>query len=166
MDPTFRSTMRLFLESLAGEHPEPAPDPTVCHLIRPDGSTAGCGAELDASWAQHMLDVIAEAFVDPPLQPHAVHVEERFEDLVPEPRIHPDDPDGLTPEVDDSDAIVYVTGRTYLGPRACPDCAKGLTSRGFDFICSDLPVLTDLTPPACHEGCIIACGRPRTTTDG
>lgn len=65
-------------------------------------------------------------------EPHAVH----FDDAPP-------DQDGTLRAKADS----------------CPDCTRGLVSRGGDLICVRLTQRTKVT--GCHLGCIVACGMPR-----
>jgi hypothetical protein len=52
-----------------------------------------------------------------------------------------------------------VTGRQHVGPLDCPDCTRGLVSRGHDLICITLPRQTALR--GCHPGCVVAYGVDR-----
>lgn len=98
-----------------------------------NGAVCTCGVRMAAGRASHLLDVIASAVVPLPAAPHIVHV---------------------------ASAIVGIAdgGRKYAGSTDCPDCTRGLSSRGFDMICQRLSRTTALQ--ACHEGCVIACGVP------
>lgn len=99
----------------------------------PNGAVCTCGVRMEAGRASHLLDVIASAVVPLPAAPHVVHV------------------DSAIVEINDN-------GRKYVGSTDCPDCTRGLGSRGWDMICQRLDAETALQ--ACHEGCVIACGVP------
>ena len=47
----------------------------------------------------------------------------------------------------------------HVGPVTCPDCTRGLVSRGTDMVCWQVPARTPLK--GTKLGDIIACGRPR-----
>jgi len=51
------------------------------------------------------------------------------------------------------------TGRRYVGAVDCPDCTRGLISRGADFVCVQVPRRATLKGTL--PGDIVACGRPR-----
>lgn len=99
---------------------------------------------------QHLLDVIAAAVAGPELHPHAVHQDSALEDL--------DEVTVDTP-VDASDPRkkgTKVKGRRYVGLLDCPDCGRGLVSRGNDLVCVRLS--RNVRERGCHLGCVVACG--------
>jgi hypothetical protein len=73
-------------------------------------------------------------------------------DLVPEPE--------LRPHVVSLPAARVRAG-AHVGPLVCPDCTRGLTSRGHDLICSQLPASIDLRGDL-KTGRIVACGEGLT----
>lgn len=75
-------------------------------------------------------------------EPHAVHVKPSF---ITEDQSYYDD-DG---ELHKKTARVRVQEVMQ-----CPDCGRGLSSRGFDLAC----LQRNHNVQACHEGCVVACG--------
>lgn len=143
MDPTFAHSMRLYLAALDEEH-KPADDGTaICR----------CGDVMPEGRDRHLLELIAAAFVEPELAPHVVHVKGAFVAEEPVDMIDEED----QPRRDEKGRKVKMTGRRYEGPTNCPDCTRGLVSRGHDMICSQLS--RDVELRGCHEGCLVACGR-------
>lgn len=51
--------------------------------------------------------------------------------------------------------------RSHAGVAACPDCGRGLTSRGYDLICPRLPTSTTIAGEL-DKGRIVACGEGLT----
>jgi hypothetical protein len=47
----------------------------------------------------------------------------------------------------------------YVGSMDCPDCTRGLISRGHDMICIQVPARAEIRGK--KPGDIVACGRPR-----
>jgi len=149
MDPTFADHLRQYLAALVVEHQEAEPPATGCL----------CGSDLDdASLADHILDVMTAAVAEPTeLAPHVVHVDGALEELEPVYRIDPEDPEGKAHARDENGKRIKVTGRRHVGPTDCPDCGRGLSSRGASgMLCPRLS--RDLELVGCHEGCIVACG--------
>lgn len=135
MDPTFAGHMRRYLATLGADH-----------AVLGDG-TCRCGDPLeDGSLADHVLDVLTAAFAEPELAPHVVHVAGAIEHHKPYNRID-----------EESGDQVKVKGSSHVGPLDCPDCTRGLVSRGHDLICIQLDRALELR--GCHPGCIVACGR-------
>jgi hypothetical protein len=142
LDPTFAASMRLYLASLDASHaPAPGePGACLCGDPQPDGRD------------RHLLEVITETFAAPELRPHVVHVKGGLVDDEPAAML---DEDGKARR-DDRGKAVLMTGRRYVGPTVCPDCRRGLTSRGTDLICPQLSLTSELA--GCHDHCIVACG--------
>jgi hypothetical protein len=149
MDPTFAGLMRRYLASVIEDHRLADPPATGC--------AAGDSDLEDGSLADHVLDVVTAAFVEPDLAPHVVHVDGAVVDHKPVFRIDPEDPEGKK-HVDDEDGKpIKEKGSTHVGPLDCPDCTRGLVSRGRDLVCIKLDRSIELL--GCHRGCIVACGQ-------
>jgi hypothetical protein len=131
MDPDLRESLRAFLS-----------DGAVVEIVGKDAQ-------------RQLLDLIAE----PPLAPHVVHTENAI--LEEDQQVKTFDPDRGKGKPDGTETgspfwLIKSRHRQYLGPTSCPDCGRGLTSRGFDMICPRLPRSTSIKGD--HEGCIVACG--------
>jgi hypothetical protein len=155
MDPTFAGHMRRYLAAVIAEHRLAEPPATGC--------TAGDN-DLADGLADHVLDVIVAAFVEPDGTPHVVHAAGAIEVDEPYFRLDPDDPDGKRHAKDEHGKSIKVTGSRRVGPTDCPDCGRGLssrdpglTNRGHDMICPQVDTAIELH--GCHPGCIVACGQ-------
>lgn len=148
MDPTFRHSVALYLNSLDVDHwPVDEEEATRRASLRLPPIPIGwcrCGDQMIDGRDRHLLEVITLHFAEPKLKPHAVHVEPTFED---EDRGTFDATGKFKPK------IVKVRRQVE---DSCPDCGRGLVSRGHDMICSRLSREIDLKGD--HEGCIVACG--------
>lgn len=112
---------------------------------------------MDPTIRQAIRDFVVDAATpDEPDGSPAIDDETRDALLarVPLPELHPH-------VVKLAAAVVKVDKKTgdrqHAGPLICPDCGRGLVSRGTDLICSQLPMATaprgDL-----DAGRIVACG--------
>lgn len=71
----------------------------------------------------------------------------------------------VKPLVEDEDQGTFNAAGEYVpnvvsvrraGADRCPDCSRGLNSRGDALVCSRLP--TTIATKTCHDGCGVACG--------
>lgn len=162
MDPTFRRSVLVFLQGLDAAHREAVDEDDV-----PTGLCT-CGDHMLEGRDRHLLDEIAEAFAEPGGDPHVVNVPPEFETIVvrtydPE-RIEEarrSTPDGHTDVDGDGDPDPYweyPETSSINVPVDCPDCTRGLVSRGADLICITLPTQLELGG---QPGDIVACGVTR-----
>lgn len=101
----------------------------------------------DAIGDEAAVGRVLELIPPTPLKPHVVHTKGKtHEDHKPYDR------------EDERGRMTQITGRSYVGPTECPDCTRGLASRGDrGMICMALPRTTEEI--ACHTGCVVACGQ-------
>lgn len=162
MDPTFRRSVLVFLQQLDAAH-RPAVDADDV----PTGLCT-CGDHMLEGRDRHLLDEIAEGFAETGGVPHVVNVPLESETVVirtydPE-RVDEDRrarPDGHTDVDGDGDPDPYWEFKETVRinvPTDCPDCTRGLVSRGVDQICMTLPSQLDLGGEA---GDVVACGVTR-----
>lgn len=97
------------------------------------------------STVQELLDALDET--EPPAPaPHRVHTAGGGRQ----------DQDPVDRDVDGR-KVAKRTGSTHVGLVDCPDCTRGLVSRGDrGMVCSRLELEEAMS--ACHPGCTVACG--------
>lgn len=172
--------------------PAPAPtrDPAPTHEIdvRTRTATVAFGRDLDPREVEYVHEVLASVLTRiekdreaPP--PRVVHVEPEYETLevkTYDPKLvtigsgHEAvvPPPAAVETLDGKDGPVEVPYWTLAETRqtnrslACPDCGREIIAapdpaRTFDYlICPSIPA--NLALPACHAGCVVACGRDAT----
>lgn len=152
MDPTLRRIVTGALQAIDSAHQgEP---------------TCSCGSATPEGRDRHLLDEIAGVFAETYSAPHVVHVDPEYADETirtydPARAFGERPPDGFTDVDGDGDPDPYweyvETGRVNV-PTDCPDCTRGLVSRGVDQICITLPTTLELGGAT---GDVIACGLNR-----
>jgi hypothetical protein len=96
-------------------------------------------------------------------EPHVVHEPETIESSTVrtyDPERGHGKPAGHDPDAAHAAYWEFVETVRRQSTTACPDCTRGLVSRGeLGLICSSLAPRLALV--ACHPQCFVACGRPR-----